>query len=439
MNIGITFDSSLRVAVQAVQEILAEVSPEKVRFIRDVIGEIFVLVPKDVFDDRLDQLRATLHHKLQHYSPGYSNVAFRPHEALGGEALFEEPYLVDWHDDFPAYIVERRAIGQEWVVLPSSEGQHPPRFVFYSLKGGVGRSTALLLWGRHLAQQGKTVLLVDLEAPGLGAQLLPPDQRPQYGVVDWLVEDLVGDKAQELLPEMTAPSPISYELGLVVAPALGSVSETSAHNVIAKLARAHLEGEEGPGIAGLAGRLQRMFNALEQRVAPDVVLIDSRSGLHETAAANLLHLDAEVLLFAEDLPVTWESYRYLFHHLAQLAQSAEMQDKDPVWRDRFKMVHARADSSAASEAGFVANAFALWTGSLYDEILPDDSSSEPFSFDQYDKTAPHWPFTILRSDLLECFHPLQDLRSVGEQAITAVFTEFFQVLAERLEALGHDQ
>ena len=40
---------------------------------------------------------------------------------------------------------------------------------FYSFKGGVGRTLALVNVGAHLALQGKSVLLVDfdLEAPGL--------------------------------------------------------------------------------------------------------------------------------------------------------------------------------------------------------------------------------------------------------------------------------
>lgn len=53
----------------------------------------------------------------------------------------------------------------------------------------------MMLWGRELVRQGRTVLLVDLdlEAPGLWApHMLEPDHRPSYGVLDWLVEDLVG-------------------------------------------------------------------------------------------------------------------------------------------------------------------------------------------------------------------------------------------------------
>ncbi|MCG5517239.1 MULTISPECIES: hypothetical protein [unclassified Ectothiorhodospira] len=49
----------------------------------------------------------------------------------------------------------------------------------------MGRSTAMMLWGRELVRQGRTVLLVDLdlEAPVLGAYMLEPEHRPAYGVL----------------------------------------------------------------------------------------------------------------------------------------------------------------------------------------------------------------------------------------------------------------
>ena len=70
-------------------------------------------------------------------------------------------------------------------------------FTFYSFKGGVGRSMALLNVGYALASRGRRVLLIDmdLEAPGLSRFLLdsdelalrPPDaKRHQFDVLDLL-------------------------------------------------------------------------------------------------------------------------------------------------------------------------------------------------------------------------------------------------------------
>jgi MinD-like ATPase involved in chromosome partitioning or flagellar assembly len=63
---------------------------------------------------------------------------------------------------------------------------------FYSFKGGVGRSMALVNAGAQLAKKGKKVLLVDfdLEAPGLTTFALNHPQAPVPGIVDYVHEYL---------------------------------------------------------------------------------------------------------------------------------------------------------------------------------------------------------------------------------------------------------
>ncbi len=59
---------------------------------------------------------------------------------------------------------------------------------FYSFKGGVGRSMALVNAGIELARRGRRVLLVDfdLEAPGLDAFKALTPKEPSLGVVDFV-------------------------------------------------------------------------------------------------------------------------------------------------------------------------------------------------------------------------------------------------------------
>lgn len=52
-------------------------------------------------------------------------------------------------------VLDRLVTGREWLYPANAPANHPPRFVFYGLKGGVGRSTALSMVAWHLAQQGK--------------------------------------------------------------------------------------------------------------------------------------------------------------------------------------------------------------------------------------------------------------------------------------------
>lgn len=59
---------------------------------------------------------------------------------------------------------------------------------FYSFKGGVGRSMALVNAGIELARSGRRVLLVDfdLEAPGLDAFKALTPKEPSLGIVDFV-------------------------------------------------------------------------------------------------------------------------------------------------------------------------------------------------------------------------------------------------------------
>ena len=59
-------------------------------------------------------------------------------------------------------------------------------------------------------------------------------------------------------------------------------------------------------------RLKRLLGWLEDEFEPTIVLLESRSGLHDIAAATVTDLDAEVLLFAIDSESHWTDYRNLF-------------------------------------------------------------------------------------------------------------------------------
>lgn len=435
MHADVRFDTALPRLVQAVREAVPDVDFRDIRVVRDMQGRLFLVVPNNWDTGTISDLRQRLSAALGPYSPGEEAGAARSNDVLAGKELLAERALLVWVDDAPVHLIERRAVGQDWALPPEPSSAHPPRFVFYSLKGGVGRSTALMLWGRHLAERGQSVLLVDLdlEAPGLGAHLLPSDGRPLFGTLDWLVEDLVGNADRTPAADLIADSPLSHAPGLWVAPALGAEAARHPGNVLAKLARAYLESDEG---AGFASRLNRLICALEGHLSPDVVLIDSRAGLHESVAANLLHLDAEVLLFAVDLPATWEGYRYLFGHLRQLAPDTVGGGGFDAWRARLRMIQARAAGTEAEKRRFSSSAFGVWVDTLYDEAPPDQGDA--FSFDEHDEAAPHWPLTILRSERFEAFHPLEQLADVGERAIGEVFGELFAGLDERLLALKED-
>lgn len=436
-----TFDDALPRAWTVLHNAQPDLDPADVRFLRDMNGRIHVVLSDTVEPLVLDALRQSLAAALGAWSPGLEAGLARLSDTFSGAALFDEPCLVIYVDDTPLRIIERRVVGSDWALPPEPTGDdvpaHPPRVAFFSLKGGVGRSTALFLWGRALAAQGKRVLLLDLdlEAPGLGALLLPDADRPAYGVVDWLAEDLVGSPvADAMLADgaLVARSPLADPGSVFVAPAAGMRSAEHPGGFIAKLARAYLNSDREDG-AGFAARVRHLLEKLEQELVPEVVLIDSRAGLHETAAAAILHLDADVLLFATDQPTVWEGYRYLLAQLAQMAHIRTNGDDD--WRRRLKMVFARAPETQAALDGFRARAYRLWLDCLYDED-PADGGVDRFTFAEVDDAAPHDPLLILNDPRFEQFNPLDHLNHVGAAAIAATFGPFMAALDERVLAEG---
>ena len=97
-------------------------------------------------------------------------------------------------------------LGRDWIPRDSGgEKNNLPTIAFFGAKGGVGRSTALSVVARRLAEKGERVMVLDLdlESPGVSSLLLPLEARTRFGVVDWLVESGVGQADGDLLLAMS--------------------------------------------------------------------------------------------------------------------------------------------------------------------------------------------------------------------------------------------
>ncbi|MFW5333249.1 ParA family protein [Hydrogenophaga sp. ZJX-1] len=290
-------------------------------------------------------------------------------------------------DDFEnVWVVDRLATEGDWAsIAPVAVGV--PRVVFFSIKGGVGRSTALSATAWRLAQAGKRVLVLDLdlESPGLSTSLLPDDRQPAFGITDWLVEDLV-DNSNAVFDDLIATSTLSHDGEIYVVPAHGA----KPGDYVAKLGRVWMPKVRSDGTKeNWSDRLKRLIDALEARVNPDVILIDSRAGIDEVASSCVTDLGAKlVLLFALEGSQTWAGYRILFEHWLRRGVAAEI-------RERLQIVGAllpETDEIAYLE-GLRERAADLFSA-VYDAIPPGESTAEWFHYEEADTSAPHYPWGI---------------------------------------------
>jgi hypothetical protein len=290
---------------------------------------------------------------------------------------------------FPDIIIADRLLAEnDWRnIAPPAPGAC--RIVFFSIKGGVGRSTALAASAWALAEEGKKVMVLDLdlESPGLSGSLLPDDKRPAYGITDWLVEDLIHNDGV-VFSDMTAMSDLSHNGEICIVPAHGR----DAGEYIAKLGRVWMSKHKTDNTPEpWQSRLGRLLEQLEKQWHPDVILIDSRAGIDEVSSACVTSLGAEtILLFAIDSDQTWTGYDILFRHWNRNEASRDI-------RGRLRIVGALIPETNQTEYidGLCEHAWDLFTRHLYDGIPPGASTGDYFNYDKADSDAPHYPWPVM--------------------------------------------
>ena len=148
-----------------------------------------------------------------------------------------------------------------------------------------------------------------------------------------------------------------------------------------------------------------MLSQLEEKYKPSIVLLESRSGLHDIAATTVTDLDAEVLLFAVDADSHWTDYEILFRHWQSHGLASKI-------RERLSIISALTPEVDTKQylRRFQERAWSLFRDHLYDEVSSDHSGDQ-FSFDLNDENAPHNPIPIYWTRGLAAGASLRD---VGE-------------------------
>lgn len=433
----IRFDEAWRGALEIANTAAKDLDTD-VTVIRDLLGRSSLVVGLPEDDPRIVDLQERLRTECGPFA-GQEPVMvigtlFAPGQILESPDRHLVPSFIA--DSERVSVIERSTVGADW--LRHEQEPTGARVALYGFKGGVGRSTATFILARHLARQGKSVLVVDLdlESPGISSLLHADLQYADHGIVDHLVESAVGNQADlDLVIRSDSIGELHGNGEVWLASAGGRPRD--GYSYLDKLNRVYFDlPPTADGAAMTFGRrLADAIAACEAQVArrsrqPDVVLLDSRAGIHDVAAVAITQLSTLALLFATDNPQTWQGYRALFD---QWRTRLDTETRDRI-RNRIKMVAAMVPSNQAETylRGFADNAQECFAGTLYDneEGVVD---LDVFNFAPDDPAAPHYPLSIAHSLDLVGLDPSRNSSWMSTELIEAAYREFVDGVCAMLE------
>ena len=131
---------------------------------RDLNGRVRLIVPETIETEeairsQMGVLAKRLAERLgPHAYPAKAAILYEVSRELASQGATSHPLEGFSH----VWLVDRLASEGNWAqIAPETQGLR--RVVFFSIKGGVGRSTALAATAWTLAQAGKRVLVLDLD------------------------------------------------------------------------------------------------------------------------------------------------------------------------------------------------------------------------------------------------------------------------------------
>jgi MinD-like ATPase involved in chromosome partitioning or flagellar assembly len=382
------FDDSLKLLVSTVAKTLGEKALSEGVVLRDTTGKLAFFSSTKLSSKISNKLSTLLRTSLGNYARNDQLVADKTDYGIE-EMLCDRSIITLEVEGYLTRLIDRRLVGADWLRTPSNPAPPPPRFVFSSIKGGVGRSTALSVVAADLAARGLKILAIDLdiEAPGLGAILLNNETLPEFGLLDALVENSLAPLDERFLADLISPSPLTENNGRIdVMPVLGRRSLDNPADVLAKIARAYAEDINQDGdVISVLDQISSLIEKFSDPRRYDVILVDARAGLHETTASALLGLGAEVFLFGLDEPQTYQGFKILLSHMSRFTKKEQLSG----WLSRFTIVQGKAPTETDSRQNFVENCR---------NLLIDLGLGPKQKIDQFDSTVEITDFSELEWD-----------------------------------------
>jgi Mrp family chromosome partitioning ATPase len=326
----------------------------------------------------------------------------RPSEKSLYESVWQEAKAEPAGNNF-SFVLHRRFSKDAWFQTrvnppwPLVATKTPPIISFYSFKGGAGRTTAMASVAIQAARAGKRVLVVDLdlEAPGLNSIFPPPSgAAPSIGIVDYLLEKPILQSSFDIneMVHIYADKAIvgTGEIRIVGA---GHVDD----HYLEKLSRLDYQRlvpssptPSSPHTTGTGNSLLNdLLRDLKEAVQPDILLIDSRAGLHDIGGLALSSLAHWHVTFGLDSEQSWAGLRLAIAHLGRerLLDGQAQQDCLIV------QAQVKPDDRVASEDRFRRRSYEIFSEVYYD--APGNANAEWPVPDEMANDEPHFPVSLV--------------------------------------------
>lgn len=371
-----------------------------VTIIRDIYGKIrLFLEPRESIRLEATEINKLKQHLQQKLGSYYGEDIWLPQGEKDGykaliDAIKNERIPAEWDDNdddtFPHwYVLERHIAKQTWTNQNSGnppweiqrvdQGRKPAIVTFFSFKGGVGRSTALVATALTLARNGHRVAIVDLdlEAPGLSTVFFK-DNLVNYGVIDYLLEKKIQSRNWTLRNDILAinePLLIGNSGEPIFLLPAGNVDE----NYLEKLARLDFQNLVDHDIPET---FKGMLKELESVIKPlDFILLDSRAGFHDIGGLALTDLSHAAVIFGRQSRQSWAGLTHVIRRLSRpLAPEGEKQLPVVLVHAMSPSVRETARYSEYEE--FNLKAYQVFTENYYyaDDEVPNLGNDEaPFT------------------------------------------------------------
>lgn len=245
-----------------------------------------------------------------------------------------------------------------WSYQDAVAGNKAKVITFYSFKGGMGRTTALAGVALSLAEQGKNVMMIDMdvEAPGLST-LFFDDHVVKNGVLDYLIEAPLNENCSitDYVLNITDSILIKENDGNLYLMSAGKVDD----NYLQKLARIDYQDNRENN---LKLSLQKMLIALDIAYQLDYILIDARAGFHDMGGIAVSQMPHGAVLIGNGSKQSWDGLTQVIRTIAK-AHTEEF----AIMIVDSMCARATSEKAAAQRQEFLTMAYTTCVENYYNE------------------------------------------------------------------------